>query len=173
MYYVFELFRQGNGNAEQEEIKVYSTFVSILLIIGGLLFLFFGGKLLVNQAVILAKLAGLSEMLIGLTVVAVGTSLPELATSIIAAKKGRADLAIGNIVGSNIFNIFWILGLTSAIRPIPISNGANFDILICLMATAILFLAMFIGKKHKLEKWQGGLFLFTYIIYLVYLIQRG
>lgn len=173
MYYIVELFRKGANDIKQEEIKTYSKFISALLIIGGLVLLFFGGQLLVNQAIILAKLAGLSEMLIGLTIVAVGTSLPELATSVIAAKKGHADIAIGNIVGSNIFNIFFILGATGVIKSIPISAGANFDILVCFIATFVLFLAMFIGKKHKLERWQGGFFLFAYIIYIMYLIQRG
>lgn len=173
MYYICELFRRSKDNEEQENIKTYSMSVSIMLTAGGLLFLFFGGQILVNQAVILAKLAGLSEMLIGLTIVAVGTSLPELATSVIAAKRGHSDIAIGNIVGSNIFNIFWILGLTSIIKPIPISAGANIDILICFAATSVLFLAMFVGKKHTLEKWQGKILLASYALYIIYLIKRG
>lgn len=172
MYYTFELSRQENNEAEQEKTKIYSMPISILLTIGGLTLLFVGGKLLVNQAIILAKLAGLSEMLIGLTIVAVGTSLPELATSVIAAIRGQSDIAIGNIVGSNIFNIFFILGITSTIKPIVINSNANFDIFICLITTTILFLAMFIGKKHKLERWQGGLFLLAYAAYIIYLIQR-
>jgi len=173
MYYIVELTRKGDNGAEQEEIKSYSVPVSIFLTAGGLLALFFGGKLLVDQAVALAQLAGLSEMLIGLTIVAVGTSLPEMATSIIAARRGQSDIAIGNIVGSNIFNVFWILGATSLIKPISINVGANFDIFVSLMATAILFFAMFVGKKHKLERWQGGVLLLTYILYIAYLIQRG
>ena len=173
MYYIIELTRKGDNGAEQEEIKSYSVFVSIFLTIGGLLALFFGGKLLVGQAVALAQMAGLSEMLIGLTIVAVGTSLPEMATSIIAARRGQSDIAIGNVVGSNIFNVFWILGVTSLIKPISINVGANFDIFVSLTATAILFFAMFVGKKHKLERWQGGVLLLTYILYIAYLIQRG
>jgi len=171
--YIFKLARAGSDNTEQGKIKVYSTFISILLMIAGLLFLFFGGQLLVNQAVVLAKLAGLSEMFIGLTIVAVGTSLPELATSVMAVIKGHDDIAIGNIVGSNIFNIFWILGITSIINPIAINTGANVDILVCLTATVALFLAMFIGEKYTLKRWQGGLFVILYVIYVIYLIQRG
>ena len=173
MYYIIELTRKGDNGAEQEEIKSYSVFVSIFLTIGGLLALFFGGKLLVGQAVALAQMAGLSEMLIGLTIVAVGTSLPEMATSIIAASRGQSDIAIGNVVGSNIFNVFWILGVTSLIKPISINVGANFDIFVSLTATAILFFAMFVGKKHKLERWQGGLFLLVYLTYMIYIVQRG
>jgi len=173
MYYIIELTRKGDNGAEQEEIKSYSVFVSIFLTIGGLLALFFGGKLLVGQAVALAQMAGLSEMLIGLTIVAVGTSLPEMATSIIAARRGQSDIAIGNVVGSNIFNVFWILGVTGLIKPISINVGANFDIFVSLTATAILFFAMFVGKKHKLERWQGGLFLLVYLTYMIYIVQRG
>ena len=173
MYYTIELFKKGNEDSSGDEIKTYSYPISVLLAVGGLVFLFFGGKLLVDQAVILAKLAGLSEIFIGLTVVAIGTSLPELATSVIAAKKGESDIAIGNVVGSNIFNVFWILGITSTIRPLPLNLNANIDILICLMVTLALFVAMFIGKKQKLEKWQGILFVLSYFIYIIYLIKRG
>lgn len=173
MYYTFELFRKGKDSEEQEDIKTYSTPASIALTIGGALFLFLGGQLLVNNAVSLAKMAGLSEMLIGLTIIALGTSAPELATCVIAAKKGHADIAIGNVVGSNIFNTFWILGITSTIKPIPISPGASIDILICLTATSVLFFAMFIGKKQMLEKWQGKILLASYVLYIIYLIKRG
>lgn len=173
MYYTFELFRKGNVDKNEQKIKLYNTPISILLTIAGLLCLFFGGQLLVNQAIVLAKMAGLSEMLIGLTIVAVGTSLPELVTSVMAARKGQADIAIGNVVGSNIFNIFWILGVTSIIKPIPVSANANFDILISLIATLALFFAMFIRKRHQLERWQGVLFVIAYIAYTVFLIQRG
>jgi len=171
--YKLNLSRKGSGNVDEEEIKIYTLPISILLTIGGLLFLFFGGKLLVDNAILLAKLAGLSEMLIGLTIVAIGTSLPELATSVIAARKGQSDIAIGNIVGSNIFNIFWILGITSVMKPIPISMSANFDIIVSLVATLILFIAMFIGEKHRLQKWQGGLLLGFYVLYVAYLVMRG
>ncbi len=173
MYYTFELFRKGDTNDADQHITIYSTPLSILLTIAGLLCLFFGGQLLVNEAIFLAKIAGLSEMFIGLTIVAIGTSLPELVTSIIAARKGQADIAIGNVVGSNIFNIFWILGVTSIINPIPVSARANTDILFSLVATLALFFAMFTRKKHTLERWQGVLFVLAYIVYTVFLIYRG
>lgn len=176
MYYTVGLSRNGNLPSvimDDEKIKTYATTVAVLMTLGGLIGLFLGGQLLVNNAISLAKLAGMSEMFIGLTIVAIGTSLPELATSIIAARKGESDIAIGNIVGSNIFNIFWILGLTATVSPIPINAGANYDIFIALMATFILFLAVFVGKKQKIERWQGGLFIAFYLIYMFYLIQRG
>jgi cation:H+ antiporter len=171
MYYTVALFK--NGGADQEEIKIYPNHISIAMILIGLLALFFGGNLLVQEATALAKLAGLSDLLIGLTIVAVGTSLPEFATSIIAAKKGQADIAIGNVVGSNIFNVFFILGLTGTISPIPVAPAAFSSIIICVVVTTMLFFALFVGKKHTIEKWQGALFLALYVIYTVFLVYQG
>ena len=121
----------------------------------------------------MAKLAGLSEALIGLTIVAVGTSIPELATSVVAAYHKHDDIAIGNIVGSNIFNVFWILGLTSTIIPLSFSPAANFDVLVGVVATLLLFLFLFVGTRKRLDRWQGVMFLILYIIYIVYLVYRG
>ena len=170
MYYIVELTRKGDNGAEQEEIKSYSVPVSIFLTAGGLLALFFGGKLLVDQAVALAQLAGLSEMLIGLTIVAVGTSLPEMATSIIAARRGQSDIAIGNIVGSNILNIFWILGLSSVIRPLPFSPQNSLDMGMVIFSTVLLFAWLFIGKRRILQPWQGMVFLMVYFAYILILL---
>jgi len=143
--------------------------MAALMIGGGLAGLMFGGKLFVDGAVQIAHILGMSERVIGLTIVAIGTSMPELVTSIVAARKGQNDIAVGNIVGSNIFNIFWILGLSAVISPI---NVASFtDIYMCIGATLLLFLALFIGKKNNLERWQGVLFVAVYIGYLAYLIR--
>lgn len=173
LYYTVQLARKGNGDEAQDEVKTYSYPISTLLTIGGLGALLVGGQLLLDNAITLARLAGLSEMLIGLTIVAIGTSLPELATSLIAVRKGQNDLAVGNVVGSNIFNIFWILGFTSLLSPLPVSATASFDIFVALIATVLLFLAMFIGKKHEIQRWQGAIFILAYIAYTVFLIQRG
>lgn len=176
LYYTAQIAFKGRAVANKEEdngIKTYSYLISFFMIIGGLAALFSGGNLLVENAIKIARMAGLSEMLIGLTIVAIGTSLPELATSIIAVRKGQDDIAVGNVVGSNIFNIFWILGFTSIIKPIPISDTAFFDIMVCVVATLGLFVFMFIGKKHKLKRWQGGIFVLSFVIYMVYLINRG
>jgi cation:H+ antiporter len=129
--------------------------------------------LLVEGAIDIAKDAGLSEALIGLTVVAVGTSLPELATSVVAALRKNADIAIGNIVGSNIFNIFFVLGMTSTIAPLPISNALNFDLVVSIVATALLFIFMFTMGRRHLVRWEGIVFVTIYIAYLAYLINRG
>jgi cation:H+ antiporter len=176
MYYTFELFKNsknGNGAEEENEIRVYSMSRSIGLTVGGAIGLVIGGQLLVSQAVNLATLAGMSEMLVGLTIVAIGTSLPELATSIVAARKGQSDIAIGNVVGSNIFNVFWILGLTSIITPLSISDMARQDILINLIVTMALFAFLFVGKKFKIQKWQGFIFILAYVLYTVFVIMRG
>lgn len=176
MYYIFGLAkndRTKTENKDADDIKVLPSHISAAYIVAGLLGLIVGGRLLVDNAVDVASAAGLSEALIGLTIVAVGTSLPELATSLVATLKGQNDIAVGNIVGSNIFNVFWILGLSSIVAPLPVSSGASVDILVGVGATSLLFLFMFLGKKHKLTKAEGILFLTTYVVYTVYLIQRG
>ncbi len=170
MFYIFAL---SKAEGKPEEVPTYSIFVSSMLTLGGLVCLFFGGKILIDNAVILATIAGLSESLIGLTIVAVGTSLPELVTSMVAAYHKHNDMAIGNIVGSNIFNVFWVLGLTGTITQMPFNPNTNIDVAVGIGATALLFIFMFIGKRHKLERWQGALFLSLYVVYIVYLINRG
>jgi cation:H+ antiporter len=143
------------------------------MIIGGMIGLALGGQWIVDGAIKIAAQLGMSESLIGLTVVAIGTSLPELAASATAAMKHKSDIAIGNIIGSNIFNIFWILGLSSVIRPLIFSPMLNFDIYFMAVTTVVLFLFMFLGKKNILQRWQGASMIGIYIIYLAYLINRG
>ncbi|HOX60619.1 MAG TPA: calcium/sodium antiporter [Candidatus Magasanikbacteria bacterium] len=171
MYYTFGIAKSDNGKGE--EIKTYSWGLSIIFTIGGLILLGVGGKFFVDNAVILARLAGLSEALIGLTIVAVGTSLPELATSLVAAYHHHDDIAVGNIVGSNIFNVFWILGLTGTIIQLPFSPVINIDVLVGVFTTLVLFIFMFLGSRHKLDRWQGVLFVCMYIAYTIFLINRG
>lgn len=171
LFYIFGLAKKGE--VEEEEVKVYSWPKSILFTIAGLALLVLGGQLLVDNAIILARLAGLSEALIGLTIVAIGTSLPELATSVVAAYHKHDDIAIGNIVGSNIFNVFWVLGLTGTMLQMPFNPNVNIDVLVGIGATVLLFIFMFIGTKRKLNRWQGVMFLLLYIAYTFYLINRG
>ncbi|MBW6442275.1 calcium/sodium antiporter [Patescibacteria group bacterium] len=175
LYYVFELAKRKKSELEKKKIviKERSGLTILLMIVGGLVGLYLGGRWTVNGAISIAQSLGLSEFLISATVIAIGTSLPELVTSIKAALKQNVDLAVGNIVGSNIFNIFWVLGVTAVIRPIPIPRFAFIDIGILLFVTGILFLFMFVGKKHQLDKWQGALFVLMYISYLIFLIIRG
>ena len=171
MFYIFALSK--SGEVAPESVSVYSWPVSSLLTGAGIGCLFFGGKILVENAVALAQLAGLSESLIGLTIVAAGTSMPELATSVVAAYPKHDDIAVGNIIGSNIFNVFWILGLTGTLMQMPFNPSTNIDILIGIGVTVMLFVFMFLGSKRKLDRWQGVMFVLMYIVYTIYLIQRG
>lgn len=174
LYYIFGISKAEGSNdvATADEIKKNGTFVSLIKIIAGLAGLTIGGKWIVDSAVTIAGLLGVSQAIIGLTVVAVGTSLPELATSAVAAYKKNTDIAVGNIVGSNIFNIFWILGASSMISSLAFSQTLMFDVAVTVLATVMLFFFMFLGKKHTLERWQGVLFIMTYALYIVFLVLR-
>ena len=169
MFYIFALVKTDPPPVSGDT-PTYSKGKAVGLMLLGLGGLVFGGKLLVDNAIVLARLAGLSEALIGLTVVAIGTSLPELATSVVAAWRREMDIAIGNVVGSNIFNVFWILGLTAVITPLPAPEGFARDALVMVLVTLALFLALFIGKRHQLDRWQGGAFLLAYIAYVIFLV---
>jgi cation:H+ antiporter len=176
IYYVFGVAFKSSSNEEKVEegsVAKYSTVRSTAMILGGFTGLVVGGKWIVDGAVTFAGGLGVSESLIGLTIVAVGTSLPELATSAVAAYKKNVDIAVGNVVGSNIFNVFWILGLSAIIKPLPFDNALNMDMFVAVGATLLLFLALFVGRKHVIERWQGGLFVLVYIVYTIFLILRG
>ena len=169
IYYSFGIAKQQESS-DDCEIKNLNLVKSIFYIVIGLIGLVVGGNWIVSGAIKLAVGFGISESLIGLTVVAIGTSLPELATSAIAAYKKQTDIAIGNVVGSNIFNIFCILGISSVIRPLPFNPANNIDFLIMIIATVILFIIMFIGKKRIIERWQGLFMILIYSAYTVFLI---
>jgi cation:H+ antiporter len=170
LYYTFGIAKvEGEG----ESVKKYNNWTAIGMIIAGAAGLALGGYWIVEGAIVIAGKLGMSESLIGLTVVAIGTSLPELATSAVAAYKHNADIAIGNIIGSNIFNIFWILGLSAMIKPLYFSATLNIDIYIMAVITIILFMFMFVGRKNVLQRSQGVILVLIYISYIIYLIMRG
>ncbi|MFZ5391355.1 MAG: calcium/sodium antiporter [Patescibacteria group bacterium] len=173
LYYVFEISRDKNSPKDEIEIKQHSISKSILLVIIGIIGLSLGGNWVVDSAVTLAKSWGVSQSLIGLTIVALGTSLPELFTSVVAAFKKNSDIAIGNVVGSNIFNILWILCVSAIIKPLPFSDTSNIDLAVTALATVLLFLFTFVGQKRVIERWQGALFVISYLIYIIYLIIKG
>lgn len=173
LYYTYGISRVSGSNKEEENVKKLSTAKATLYISVGLTALAIGGNLIVDNATRIALTFGLSQALIGLTIVAVGTSLPELATSVIAALKKNADIAVGNVVGSNIFNILFVLAVTGSIYPIPFNKSMNLDVSVMLFSSLLLFIAMFVGKKRKLERWQGALFILLYISYTGILIWRG
>jgi len=155
LFYTFNIAKQDTKEND-ERIKSFGFLVSFSYIVSGLLALVVGGKWIVDGAIKIAEILEVSESLIGLTIVAIGTSLPELATSAVAAFKKQSDIAIGNVVGSNIFNIFWILGISSTIHPLAFNTNSSMDILVTVFASLILFSVMFIGKKHTIERWQGA-----------------
>jgi cation:H+ antiporter len=136
----------------------------------GLAGLTVGGKWIVDGAIALATKWGMSESLVGLTIVAVGTSLPELATSAMAAYKKNVEIAVGNVVGSNIFNIFFVLGISATIKPLPFQTKNNVDLGAVILSSLILFFFMFTGKKRSLDRWEGIVCLVLYCGYLIFLI---
>jgi cation:H+ antiporter len=142
----------------------------LLLIIAGIALLVAGGRIIVYYAVKVASLIGLSERAIALTIVSIGTSLPELATSVVAARKKNTDIAIGNIVGSNIFNVFFILGLSAAINPVKLHPFSNLDLLVNMGASLLLFIIIFTGKGRVINRFEGFLFLAGYLAYLAFLL---
>ena len=131
-----------------------------------------GGQLVVDNGILIATKLGVSEKIIGLTIIATGTSLPELVTSIVAATKKNSDIAIGNVIGSNIFNILLILSVSSFINPISYNQNFNLDIAILLGGTLFLFMAMFTGKRKRLDRWESALLLSFYLIYTFYLVWK-
>jgi cation:H+ antiporter len=163
-----ETQEESAPSVEKQSIHIGKQIVYILV---GIAALVFGGSQIVTGAVALASYIGISETIIGLTIVAVGTSLPEMITSVVAAYKGKDDIAVANIVGSNIFNVFFILGVTALIREVPVSVDQTLDVVLSILGSVLLFGCMFIGKqKGYLERWQGGVFALVYVGYVVYLV---
>jgi len=173
IFLIYVLTLAKNSKANNEAIKTFSNARTAVMIIGGLMALFVGGRWTVEGAIYVARAAGLSDYFISATIVAVGTSLPELVTSIVAAFKKNFDLSIGNIVGSNIFNIFFILGITALISPVQFIASAGADLILLVFSTALLFAFMLIGRKHELQRWQGVVFLMCYAGYVYMLVIRG
>lgn len=171
LFYIYRIMRNQNELGEAENIKIYSMPKSILLILAGLTLLIVGGNVVVDNAITIAKYYGMSEKLIGLTILAAGTSLPELATSCVAALKKNPDIAVGNVIGSNIFNIFFILGLTGIVHPIDYNAAMNFDLQVLMASTIMLIIFMFTLNTRKLDRWEAFLLLAAYIGYTGYLIS--
>ena len=171
LFYTFGIAKTSGEN--DMEIKHYTIPKSALMITLGLLALTLGSRLAVDNAVTLARMLNISDTLIGLTLVAAGTSFPELFTNIATARKKNTDIAIGNIIGSNIFNIFLILGVTSVVSEIPIRGAQVFDIAVLWITTTLLFLFLFVWRKYHIGKVEGLIMLAGYVAYTIYLILRG
>ena len=174
LYTIFMAQKESQKNIVEidvEEEKKNSTFKDIIFIILGIIGLKIGGDLAVDNAVVVANYFNLSEKLISLTILAIGTSLPELVTSVTAAVKGNSDIAIGNIIGSNIFNILLIIGVSSMIHPITYNMSYNFDISILVISTIILAIFPFIPPKDKMSRANGVIYFLMYLMYLGFLIK--
>lgn len=171
MFYVFKNMKRDPEAAAVVEKQNYSGWIMTFMILGGLLGLVFGGQLVVDNAVIIARSFNLSDKMIGLTIIAAGTSLPELATSAVAAFRKNSDISIGNVVGSNIFNLLFVLGVSGMINPMDYDAGLNIDIYVLMAGTVLLFV-LFLGKSSKLTRWEALILLVGYIAYVAYLIWR-
>lgn len=155
---------------EAEDIKILPVWRCIIYIIGGAIAIAIGGDLVVDGASVVAAALGLSQTLIGLTVVALGTSLPELVTSIVAAKKDEVDMALGNVIGSNIFNILFVLGIAAAISPVEFITENIIDIVILVAMSVLVWL--FAWSKKKIVRWEGVAMIAIYVAYVVYICIR-
>ena len=175
LFFLFYIFRNMKNDNQEIIIdpKAYSLWKTLLLIILGLTGLVIGGRMSVNNAVDIAKHLNISERIIGLTIVAIGTSLPELATSAVAAYRKNSDIAVGNVVGSNIFNIFFVLPVSALIHPLPYQLTFNTDITVLIAGTVILLFFTYSGKKAVIERWEGLLLALGFIGYTLSLILGG
>ena len=168
MAYTFAIAKPRPGQTPSAPAELFPLWKMVLFMVGGLVGLVLGGELFVRGASGVARSLGVSEAVIGLTLVAGGTSLPELATSVISARKGQSGIAIGNVIGSNLFNIFWILGFCSTITPMPIEGMTPWDFL-TLMGSGLLFL-LFARTDHRVVRWEGLTLVACYFAYLAWLI---
>lgn len=173
MLYIFKVAREGGDDEATESYTDKPLLQASALVVLGMASLFLGGKWTVDGATFIATQLGMSESFIGLTVVAIGTSLPELVTSAVAASRRNTDIAVGNAVGSNIFNILWILGISAVIHPLPFNVLSNFDILMIIFASTLLILSVSLARKRAVGRVSGVVFLLCYLAYIVFLLQRG
>lgn len=170
--YLYSLLIEAKSSTKKEKVeeKTKFSFKDVLFIILGLGGIILGGQVVVNSATGIAKLIGVSDNVIALTVVAIGTSLPELVTSVIATRKGEVDIAIGNVIGSNIFNIFFILGIASVISPISMNVLSFIDIIIMMLSGVVVYI--FTLKNYRIGKLKGKIMIAMYVLYTVYILMR-
>lgn len=170
LYYVFSQLKQET--IESVTLEKKSNYKIWGLIVFGITGLIIGGKLVVDNSIEVATDLGVSQKIIGLTIIAAGTSLPELVTSIVASLKKNSDIAIGNVIGSNIFNVLLILSISSFVNPVKYNSNFDQDILILIGGTVFLIIAMFTGKRKKIDRWEALLLLTFYLIYTAYLVSK-
>jgi cation:H+ antiporter len=173
LYYIFEVARNSRSSNSVEEVqnKDITWGKNLVITVGGMAAIIFGGDMVVDNATQIALAIGMSETLVGLTIVAIGTSLPELVTSITAALKKQTEIALGNIVGSNIFNILFVLGTSAAIAPLAVDNKIFTDVVCMIILTVVLLI--FSRTKYKISKVEGAILVAVYAAYLIYIILRN
>jgi cation:H+ antiporter len=173
--YIIKLTKNGKADILDEVPHAEITIIkSVFMIIFGMVGLFFGGQWVVDGAIVAANHFGLSEAFIGLTVVAIGTSLPELVTSAVAAYKKNTDIAMANVIGSNIFNLLWVLGISAIIKPVEFDPKLNVDVFILVGASCLILFSFVTSKvKNQIGKLTGILFLILYVAYISFLVYRG
>ena len=172
MRYTFAIACNGEGQEEEQKVKELPVWKSVLYIVGGLAGLIFGGQWFVDGASGVARALGVSESVIGLTLVAGGTSLPELATSVTAALKKNPGIAIGNVIGSNLFNLFFVLGISASISPLPMGNINNVDIAVLVASSVLFWLVGWFFKKRTITRIEGALLVICYVVYTAWLIMQ-
>lgn len=170
LYFLYHAFRHSKceNATPTENIKQLPTWKAVVCVVAGLIGLVVGGELIVKSAVDIALRSGLSEAIVGLTIVALGTSLPELATSVIAAFKRNSDIALGNVIGSNVFNIFFILGTSAVVKPLPTYHGLEVDACMAALGSLLVWIIIKTNKKHEIKRWEGVFLLLLYVAYLTY-----
>ena len=174
-YFLFNTFRHAKDHpdeTEAEQVQVLSVGKAVALILVGLMGLVLGGEMIVKSAVRIATDCGVSEAIIGLTIVALGTSLPELATSVMAAFKHNCDIALGNVIGSNIFNVFFVLGTSAVIRPLPAYEGIVMDAWMAAIGSMLVWLFVKTNKEREVKRWGGAALLILYAGYLTYRLAQ-
>lgn len=162
--------RRGAVSA-QPAVPLKALWLTLVLIVGGLAALVGGGELFLHHATLIARRLGVSEPVIAITLVAGGTSLPELASSVVSVVKGRPGLALGNVLGSNIANILLILGVSAAVRPLSLGGVSLFDIAMVVFGSLLLFLTAFTFRRRAVDRWEGAFFLIVYAVYIGYLVR--
>ena len=170
IFYLWQTFKHAKSGDSDESYTPMSAKRALALIIGGLVCLVIGGEVIVKSATSIAQSLGVSDAIIGLTVVALGTSLPELATSCMAAMKKNCDIALGNVVGSNIFNIFFILGTSACVMPLPGYKGLEIDAIMAALGSALVMMFVYLNKKREIKRWHGAILILGYAAYLTYRI---
>jgi len=176
LFFIYNTFRHAKDHPneiEAESHKPMPAFKAVLFILIGLAGLVFGGEMIVKSAVQIATNLGVSDAIIGLTIVALGTSMPELATSVIAAAKHNSDIALGNVIGSNIFNVYLVLGTSAVVRPLPAYDGIILDAWMVAIGSILVWLFVKANRERKIQRWAGAILLLVYMAYLVMRLRNA